>query len=117
MEIFSNSTAAITASSSSVLPAVQQIINLFLINGYAVDGKLSLPSPDTLSLTLTNPATLWSERSLSKFPVTNCFLLKTVLSYLTNNPSLPSPSTITKSFTDSTVKYTVKLKNNRTIVM
>ncbi|GMI44593.1 hypothetical protein TrCOL_g6454 [Triparma columacea] len=118
MDTFSNSTARIDPSSTSVLPPVQQIINIFLINGYAVDGSATLSAPDSLTVTLTNPATLWSERSLDKYPVTNCFVIITILSYLNSNPKLPSPSSfsssssssLSKSFTDTTATYKIKLR-------
>lgn len=111
MDTFSNTTARIDPSSTTMLPAVNQIINLFLISGYAVSGTATLsPAYDALTITLTNPATLWGERSLKKYPVTNCFLLKTVLSYLQSNPNLPSPSKISKQFTDTEAIYNVKLK-------
>jgi hypothetical protein len=61
------------ASRQRVLPALQQLVKLFLINGFAFEGsavRLDDPqqpgSRDQFCLSLTSPATLWGTRSLQQ---------------------------------------------------
>jgi hypothetical protein len=70
------------ASRQEVLPALQQLVKLFLINGYAFDGSAVQVSDDAsqqqqggrggggggdqFCLSLTSPATLWGTRSLQQ---------------------------------------------------
>jgi hypothetical protein len=62
------------ASRQEILPALRQLVKLFLINGFAFDGSAvalddSSPQPgsrDLFCLSLTSPATLWGTRSLQQ---------------------------------------------------
>lgn len=77
------------ASRQQVLPALQQLVKLFLINGFAFDGSaIQLDGNsqqdkgrgyDQFCLSLTSPATLWGTRSLQQEGnvLLNDFLLKT----------------------------------------
>lgn len=67
-----------------VLQALTQLVNLFLICGFAWEGKAELVQEQKggaarFLLTLQNPATLWTSKCLAKqnAPVRNDFLLKT----------------------------------------
>ena len=78
-------------SANAVLAAVRQMVNLFVISGFAWDGDalmLKRPVDDDesgtaagaqFSITLTSPATLWSGQSLKakNAVLTNDFALKT----------------------------------------
>ncbi len=78
-------------SANAVLAAVRQMVNLFVISGFAWDGDASMvkrPAADDsgtaagaqFSITFTSPATLWSGHSLKakNAILTNDFALKTV---------------------------------------
>ena len=69
--------------------ALQQLVNLFLINGFALDGKVSMSSnydndndknnkSTRYEIVLTSPATLWSGRALEygRSKVRNAFVCK-----------------------------------------
>ena len=75
--------------SVALLSAIQQIITLFLINGYAFKGDVVSVSDSTSALakyviTLTAPVTLWGSRilQLEGDPLDNNFLLKAVAEYI-----------------------------------
>jgi hypothetical protein len=76
---------------ATLLKAIQQLVNLFLIGGYAfkgevrVDPSLLASNSDNASgskyvISLTSPVILWGARVLEfeREPLTNDFLLKTV---------------------------------------
>lgn len=71
--------------SAAMLQVFSELVNLFLINGFAWEGKASLMSSEnadgtmSFSLSLQNPATLWSSQLLKKAPVANDFLRKTAV--------------------------------------
>lgn len=73
---------------AKLLGAVQQLVNLFLISGFAFDGKVELKTPSKgfqFDITLTAPATIWSGQALAAkkaYPV-NDFVLKTAKVLLT----------------------------------
>ena len=96
-DIFGNTSIAIPKfnsedkpSHAQVLQALKQLINLFLVNGFAWEGKAELVKSNnksgTFLLTLSNPATLWSAQCLEKanFPLRNDFLLKTAKQLVTS---------------------------------
>mmetsp|Transcript_12350 Transcript_12350/g.27042 ORF Transcript_12350/g.27042 Transcript_12350/m.27042 type:complete len:118 (-) Transcript_12350:233-586(-) len=77
-----------------LLPVVKQIVKLFLINGFALDGSVEmtlLPRGSgnsngiQLSITLISPSNLWSGKALQSLRMnpTNDFILKTVESMVT----------------------------------
>jgi hypothetical protein len=79
---------ATVSSRLQILPVLQQLVKLFLINGFAFDGSAvqlddSQPQQqqdrDQFCLSLTSPATLWGTRSLQQEGnvLLNDFLLKT----------------------------------------
>ena len=59
-------------SSDEILSALQQLVKLFLVNGYAWDGGVARVETSSASgqqqfcLTLTSPASLWGTRSLQQ---------------------------------------------------
>lgn len=72
----------------TLLRAIQQLVNLFIISGFALDGKVVLTKePKSISsgsgaqfeITLSAPATLWSGRALAskRADTVNDFVLKT----------------------------------------
>ena len=69
-------------SNDEILSALQQLVKLFLVNGYAWDGSVSRVESSSASgqqqfcLTLTSPASLWGTRSLHQEgkPLLNDFL-------------------------------------------
>lgn len=70
---------------NTMLAAIKQLVNLFLVSGFAFDGSASLMTSKDggmpqFSVTFTSPATLWSGQSLKakKAVLTNDFALKTV---------------------------------------
>ena len=75
-------------SISTLLGAIQQLVNLFVISGFALDGKVVLTkepkglisgSGAQFEITLSAPATLWSGRALAakRADPVNDFVLKT----------------------------------------
>ena len=96
-EIFGETPSAIPplnseSSANNVVASLQQLMNLFLIQGFAFDGKVELKkeglngklSGSEIVLTLTAPANLWSGAALQlkKANPTNDFLLKTAKTFL-----------------------------------
>lgn len=73
----------------AMLQTFSQLVRLFLVNGFAWEGKAELvPSKvggggdsggGTFRLTLDNPATLWSSQCLAREPLRNDFLRKTAV--------------------------------------
>ena len=94
-----------------VLSSLQQLIKLFLINGFAFDGSASIVNRKSISdassdasgtefvLKFTSPATLWSGRSLQvrKATPTNDFLRKVACALLLREGY---------RMTEASVKYT-----------
>ena len=79
------------SSPAALLAAMQQLVNLFLVNGYAFSGKVSIErQPGTTTrgtiflITLNAPATLWGGRILQMegAPLSNDFLVKAVKEYI-----------------------------------
>ena len=70
---------------SSILSSLTQLMKLFLVNGFAIDGKVELLSNDSsgteFCITMTNPANLWSGQALkqSRANPSNSFILKATL--------------------------------------
>lgn len=67
---------------TALLETFSQLIKLFLINGFAWEGKVDLvssSSTSTFCFNLQNPATVWSSQIVAKSPVRNDFLRKTVV--------------------------------------
>jgi hypothetical protein len=67
-------------ATEKLLVALDQLIKLFLVNGYAWEGNVSIVSQDPVQfcISLTTPVTLWSGQALQQRradPV-NCFVLK-----------------------------------------
>ena len=92
METFGKTTSAIPlidsrSTSSDVQLCLQQLVNLFLINGFAFNGKVEIKKEGVggaalgtqLDIIFTSPANLWSGRALQlkKAVPTNDFVLKT----------------------------------------
>ena len=74
---------------SAVLAAIKQMVNLFLVQGFAWDGNATMKTSEgggatQFTITFTSPATLWSGQSLkSKNAILlNDFALKTVKAVL-----------------------------------
>lgn len=71
---------------NTILAAVKQMVNLFVVSGFAWDGNASIVNNDAsagsaqFTITFTSPATLWSGQSLKakNAILTNDFALKTV---------------------------------------
>jgi hypothetical protein len=94
-EIFGETDSAIPkiergsrSTSETLLAALNQLVKLFLVNGFAWDGSASIStpskSPDRASgaqfcISLTSPATLWSGKALQlrRSDPDNAFILKT----------------------------------------
>ena len=66
---------------------VQKLLDLFLICGYALEGRVTMAASNDkmMILEMTSPATLWSEKALKDFPLSNSFVLKTTAAYLADN--------------------------------
>jgi hypothetical protein len=86
-ETFSGTASAIpvipsTLDSAAVLKSLNQLVKLFLLNGFAFDGTVAITTNDSsgiqFCITLINPATLWSGKALQRRGAdpTNCFMLK-----------------------------------------
>ncbi|KAL7556159.1 hypothetical protein ACA910_006266 [Epithemia clementina (nom. ined.)] len=80
----SSSSSRRRPNSEELLASLQQLVSLFVLNGYAFDGRatqIEATKPNQLqfSLTLTSPATLWGGQALlrERAAVTNDFLLHT----------------------------------------
>eukprot|EP00587_Corethron_hystrix_P007612 CAMPEP_0113298334 /NCGR_PEP_ID=MMETSP0010_2-20120614/825_1 /TAXON_ID=216773 ORGANISM="Corethron hystrix, Strain 308" /NCGR_SAMPLE_ID=MMETSP0010_2 /ASSEMBLY_ACC=CAM_ASM_000155 /LENGTH=270 /DNA_ID=CAMNT_0000151377 /DNA_START=303 /DNA_END=1115 /DNA_ORIENTATION=+ /assembly_acc=CAM_ASM_000155 len=93
-EMISRSSTLPRLPPNELLPAVNQLVKLFLINGFALDGSVEmtlLPRGSgnsngiQLSITLVSPSILWSGKALQsrKTNPTNDFMLKTVESMVT----------------------------------
>jgi len=70
---------------TTVLASIKQLVNLFLVSGFAWDGSASMLGNNEFSITFTSPATLWSGQSLkakNKSVLINDFALKTVRALL-----------------------------------
>jgi hypothetical protein len=67
---------------NATLLSLTQLVKLFLVNGFAIDGSVDVVSNDSsgteFCITLTNPASLWSGQALKQGNAspTNCFMLK-----------------------------------------
>ncbi len=111
-ELFSGTSSAIpyidiNSDSKSIAAALQQLVNLFLVNGFAFDGNVRIKkeglngglSGAQFEMVLTSPATLWSGQALALKGAnpTNNFLSKTAKA-LFKNAGI--------SFSSSSVKYT-----------
>ena len=46
--------------------SLRKLVDLFLVSGFALSGTVTSPSPSTYTLSLTSPATAWSEAVLLK---------------------------------------------------
>ena len=74
----------------TLLAAIKQMVNLFLLSGFAWDGGASMVRGRSIketqfSISFTSPATLWSGQALNakKTVLTNDFALKTVKALVT----------------------------------
>ena len=76
---------------SAVLAAIKQMVNLFLVQGFAWDGNATMQTSEAkgggatqFTITFTSPATLWSGQSLraKNAVLSNDFALKTVKAIL-----------------------------------
>lgn len=80
-------------NAAALLAALSQVVKLFLINGFAWDGKVSISKPGSspsgasgiqFCIELISPANMWSGKALQlrrSYPV-NDFVLKTVKAFL-----------------------------------
>jgi len=73
----------------TLLSALNQLLKLFLINGFAYDASISNQGTK-YTIVLQSPATLWSGKSLQKrnSKVLNDFVLKTVKVYISQRTGL-----------------------------
>ena len=80
---------AFSSDKESVLAAIQQLVNLFLLNGFAFEGRASIVADHQefsgatgaqYKLDLVAPATIWGARALEQegAKVTNSFVFKAV---------------------------------------
>lgn len=76
---------------SAILAAIKQMVNLFLVQGFAWDGNATMQTSEAkgrgatqFTITFTSPATLWSGQSLQakNAVLLNDFALKTVKAIL-----------------------------------
>lgn len=117
-ELFSSTTSAIPAidkysDANRIVASLQQMVNLFLINGFAYDGKVGLKKEgkngglegSQIEIILSSPATLWSGQALQlkKAKATNNFVAKTAKVFLERAGV---------SVTSSTQKYTATQEIN-----
>jgi hypothetical protein len=65
---------------ATILAAVRQLVNLFLLNGYALGGSVSMTNENgtKIVISLNSPATLWGGKILQSegAKLSNNFLLK-----------------------------------------
>ena len=84
--------------STATLMALTQLMKLFLLNGFAFDGKVTIVKQDSsgteFCITLTNPANLWSGKALEerRAEPRNSFILKTATEL--GQGSFRSPSVV-----------------------
>ena len=81
----------------TLLSSIKQMVNLYLVNGFAFDGRASFLNNEC-SVTFTSPATFWSGKSLktkNNSVLINDFALKTARAivsrasvYYTNNQEI-----------------------------
>ena len=96
-ELFSLTTSAIpsvdrNSDANKIVASLQQMVNLFLINGFAYDGKVGLKKEgkngllqgSQIEIVLSSPATLWSGQALQlkKAQARNNFVAKTAKVFL-----------------------------------
>lgn len=112
-EVFGETDSAIPKIKSGSRPgvddvaaALSQIVKLFLVNGFAWDGNVSISKPPTspfdasgaqLCVEFTSPATMWSGKALQlrrSYPV-NDFCLKTTKAFLSRCGYSISSSSVT----------------------
>jgi len=68
-------------NSAAMLMSLTQLMKLFLLNGFAFDGNVSIVKDDSVAtevcISLVNPANLWSGKALQqrKADPINCFML------------------------------------------
>lgn len=81
---------------------VQKILNIFQINGYMLLSELE-PKSNGVKVTLTSPATLWSQQMLRKRrDPANAFEVKTILAYLRQSGV---PATVATSISGTKVEH------------
>jgi len=107
-------------SADALLSALQQLVNLFLINGFAWDGYASIlkngsqPGGDAsgtqFAITLLSPATLWSGKALqlrNANPV-NDFIMKAAKRYVMRAGYFVSKSSVQYNDNNEISTFTVK---------
>jgi hypothetical protein len=101
--------------SIQLLTALQKIVNLFLINGYAFQGEVvsvasSGAAGATYKVSLSAPATLWSGKVLQVEgdPLDNDFLLKTLNEYIRRNGYETTKSAIAYDGANEEIRITVR---------
>ena len=69
---------------ATIRPALTQLADLFVLNGFCWDAKVAFPEPNKACVTLNTPATIWGGRALQlrRADPINCFLLKTATELL-----------------------------------
>jgi hypothetical protein len=122
-ETFASTKAAISsfdsnASVNDVVKSLQEIVDIFLINGFAFGGTVSAKSSgengkasgSTIDIMMNSPANLWSRKALlqKKANPTNDFVLKTA-KVLLNRNGFQVSSTIVK-FTDNEEITTITIR-------
>ena len=115
----------IRPDSSTLLLGIQQIVTLFLINGYAFKGEVVVESNDgdkksstgrkslfaKYVITLNAPVTLWGGKALQLEgdPLDNDFILKTITEYIRRSGYNNIKSSI--KFDGSTEEVTITVNN------
>mmetsp|Transcript_4513 Transcript_4513/g.5221 ORF Transcript_4513/g.5221 Transcript_4513/m.5221 type:complete len:372 (-) Transcript_4513:36-1151(-) len=89
-----------TLDSKATLASLTQLKNLFLLNGFAFDGNVSItkvgPVEAEYCISLKNPATLWSGTALqqSRADPLNCFILKAATELVSRSGFVVSSSSV-----------------------
>ena len=102
-------------SAETVLASISQIAKLFLVNGFAWDGSVSISkqSPDTTQfcIEMESPANLWSGKSLQSRRAVqrNDFVLKTVKAFLRRSGYAVESSSVKYEGNKETSYVTVRL--------
>lgn len=124
-EKFGNTASAIPSilegsrpDASTLLRAIQQLVNLFVISGFAYDGKVVLKKEPTnvitgsgaqFEITLNAPATLWSSKALTakRANPINDFVLKTAKVLISRAGYKVSTSSLTYTNTQEISNFTI----------
>ena len=101
------------SDANAILAAIKQMVNLFLVSGFAWDGNVTMQSGEAkgtqYTITFTSPATLWSGQCLKakNAALINDFALKTVKAMMTRAGYRVENATVKYSNNQEITTFTV----------